>query len=333
MGCSTGGRQGVMEAQRYPADYDGIVAGAPAINWTKLHVEQLWGGLSMLEAKNPLPVCKAQAATQAAITACDGIDGVKDGVIEDPRRCNYDPKELVGTTTGTCGTFTPSDADIVRKIWEGPRRRDGSFLWYGLARGADFAGLSGTGGTPLEPRPNSITLEWWRYFLNQNPQWDWRSLTRAAYEQYWDQSVEEFSAVIGTDNPDLSAFRDRGGRLVMWHGQADQLIYPEGSIDYFTRVQQKMGGADRTASFIRLFLAPGVGHCAGGNGPAPTGQLEAIVKWVEGGKAPDTLTAVRRDQASTIVRARPLCSYPLVARYTGHGSTDEAANFECKAGF
>jgi feruloyl esterase len=327
-GCSTGGRQGLSEAQRYPADYDGILAGAPAINWTRLHIEQLWGGLTMNEAHNPVPVCKFQAATQAAIDACDAIDGVKDGVIDDPKKCTYDPKALVGTSTA-CGTFTQADADVIAAIWGGPRRRDGSFLWYGLPRGADFTGLSGTGGSPLEPRPNPITLEWWRFFLNQNPSWDWKTVTRASYEQYWDQSLEEFSAVLATDNPDLTAFRDRGGRIVMWHGQADQLIYPEGSIDYYTRVETRMGGPQPTRQFVRLFLAPGVGHCGGGAGPAPSGQFESMVHWVEDGRAPDTLDAIRRDQSGQVVRSRPLCPYPMAAGYKGQGSTDVASNFDC----
>jgi len=332
-GCSTGGRQGLMEAQRYPADYDGILSGAPAINWTKLHVEQMWGPLVMLEAHNFVAPCKFAAATAAAVAACDTIDGVKDGVIEDPARCTYDPKALVGVAAGDCGAVTDADAMVVRKIWEGPRRQDGSFLWHGLTRGADFSGLSGTTGTPLTARPSTITLDWWRYFLTQNPQWDWTTLSHASFEQFWDQSVEEFGAVIATDNPDLSAFRDRGGRIVVWHGQSDPLIYPGGTIDYITRVQQQMGGRAKAGEFIRLFMAPGVGHCGGGAGPAPAGQFDAVVKWVEQGRAPDTLTAVRRDQTGAVVRSRPLCQYPLVARYKGRGSTDDAASFECSLKF
>jgi len=327
-GCSTGGRQGLSEAQRYPTDYDGILSGAPAINWTRLHVEQMWGTVVMLAANNPVPQCKFAAAQAAAVAACDGNDGVKDGVIENPRACTFDPKALVGTST-SCGDFTEADANVIRKIWEGPRRQDGSFLWYGLQRGADFTGLSSTGGTPLVPRPNPITLEWWRYFLNQNPQWDYLNLTPPSYEQYWQQSVEEFSAVLATDNPDLAAFRDHGGKLVLWHGWSDQLIYPEGTIDYYQRVQKQMGGADNTANFARLFLAPGVGHCGGGPGPTPEGQFDAVVKWVEQGKAPDTLNAVGRANGAT--RTRPLCPFPLVAKYTGTGSTDDAANFTCAA--
>lgn len=330
-GCSTGGRQGLMEAQRYPGDYNGILSGAPAINWTKLHVEQMWGQVVMLQAGNFLPQCKFAAAQAAAVAACDAADGVQDGVIDNPRSCTFDPEQLVGTSSGNCGAFTEADADVVRKIWQGPRRQDGSFLWYGLPRGADFFGVSGTGGTPLTGRPSGITLDWWRYFLNQNPQWDWTSLTAAAYEQYFDQSVEEFSGVIATDNPDLASFRDRGGKIVLWHGASDPLIYPEGTIDYYQRVQRQMGGAENTAQFVRLFLAPGVGHCGGGTGPPPSGQFEAVVKWVEEGKAPEVLNAVRRDQGGSIVRSRPLCQFPLVAKYKGTGGTDDAANFVCSA--
>jgi hypothetical protein len=278
-----------------------------------------------------VPQCKFAAAQAAAVAACDAADGVTDGVIENPRSCTYDPKQLVGTSAANCGDFTELDAEVIRKIWQGPRRQDGSFLWYGLQRGGDFSGLTSTGGTPLAGRPNPITMEWWRYFLNQNPQWDWTVLTPALYEQYWDQSVEEFSAVLATDNPDLAAFRDRGGKIVLWHGWSDQLIYPEGTIDYYQRVQRQMGGAENTSKFARLFLAPGVGHCAGGPGPQPDGQFDAVVRWVEQGQAPEVLRAVRRDAAGSVVRSRPLCQFPMVARYKGTGSTDDAANFTCAA--
>jgi feruloyl esterase len=327
-GCSTGGRQGLSEAQRYPTDYDGILSGAPAINWTKLHIEQMWGHVVMRQLNNFVPACKFSAAEAAAVAACDAADGVKDGVLEDPRACTYDPKALIGTSAGACGDFTALDAEVIRKIWQGPRRQDGSFLWYGLQRGALFSGLTSTGGSPLTGRPNPITLEWWRYFLNQNPQWDWSVLTPALYEQYWDQSLEEFSAVLSTDNPDLTAFRDRGGKILLWHGWSDQLIYPEGTIDYYQRVQARMGGPGDTSKFARLFLAPGVSHCAGGPGPQPDGQFEAVVRWVEESKAPDTLRAVRRENGA-VIRTRPLCPFPSIAKYKGTGSTDDAANFAC----
>jgi feruloyl esterase len=330
-GCSTGGRQGLSEAQRYPADYDGILSGAPAINFAELHVAQLWGHLVMLEAKTIVPPCKFVAATEAAVAACDAIDGVKDGVIGDPSRCQYDPKALVGASSATCGAITDADADIIRKIWDGPHTTGGKRLWYGLPRGAAFA-LSNTGGNPPAGQPFPITLDWFRYFLTQNPKWDWTTITRGSYEQFFSQSVKQFNDIIGTNNPNLSAFRKRSGKIIMWHGWSDQLIYAGGSIDYFTKVQAAAGGASPTASFLRFFLAPGVAHCGGGAGPAPSGQFEAVVKWVEEGQAPETLTAVRRDNTGAVTRSRPLCPYPLVARYKGSGSTDDAANFECRAG-
>ena len=331
-GCSTGGRQGLMEAQRYPQDYDGIAAAAPAINWSNLMMQSFWGSMLMNAASHPIASCKLNAATTAAVAACDAIDGVKDGVIEDPRRCTYDPKALVGTISD-CGEFTQADADIIRKLWEGPRRPDGGPLWYGPERGADLYPLAGSRGTPLAPQPFAFAVDWLRYYLTQNPQFDWTTVTPQGYYRLWDQSAEQYGLVIGTDNPDLTTFRDRGGKTIIWHGLADQLITPEGTIDYYARVQQRMGGAEKTSEFARLFLAPGVGHCAGGAGPQPTGVLDALLAWVEDGKAPETLPAVKRDQAGATTRTRPLCQYPLVAKYKGAGSTDDAANFVCSRGF
>ena len=258
---------------------------------------------------------------------------MKDGVIEDPNRCTYDPKALVGTSAGDCGTFTETDADIIRKLWKGPTREDGSWLWYGQSRGADLNATSPSRGTPLKPQAFPFSNDWVRYYLTQNPQFDWTTITPAAYQLLWDQSVEQYRIVIGTDNPDLTAFRDRGGKTIIWHGWADQLIPADGTIDYYKRVQNQMGGAKKTSEFARFFLAPGVAHCAGGPGPQPTGVLGALLAWVEDGKAPETLTATRRDQAGAVTRSRPLCQYPLVAKYKGTGSTDDAANFVCSAGF
>jgi hypothetical protein len=329
-GCSTGGRQGQMEAQRYPDDYDGILSGAPAINWTKLHIAQLWGQLVMLEAKNVVAPCKLAAATAAAIAACDTLDGVKDGLISAPRRCEFDPKTVIGTSAGACGTITAADAEVIRKIWEGPRRQDGSFLWYGLQPGANLALLNGSDPNTGNAQPFGITLNWFRYFLKQDPQWDWHGLNRDTYEALWDQSVEEFSGVIGTDSVDLSAFRRHGGKTILWHGEADPLIYPQGTIDYLQRIEAREGGAAAVAPYVRLFMAPGVGHCGGGDGPQPTGQLDALLSWVEQGKAPEQLLAVNRDAAGGIVRSRPLCAYPKTAVFKGAGSSDDAANFVCQ---
>ncbi len=330
-GCSTGGRQGLMEAQRYPDDYNGIVAAAPAVNWPKLMMQSIWSTAVMNAAGDAVPAGKIRAATAAAVEMCDAIDGVKDGVIEDPTRCHFDPKTLVGKSAGDAGTFTDADADVIQKLREGPRRADGTLLWHGQTWGADITALAATRGTPLKPQAFTFTADWIRYWLLQNPQFDANTLTPQVFERLWDQSVEEYGLVIGTDNPDLSRFRDLGGKIVLWHGLADQLITPEGTIDYYKRVLAQMGGADKTAQFLRFFLAPGIGHCGGGAGPMPSGQLDALVSWVEDGQAPVTLPASKPLAAG--VRTRFLCQYPLVAKYKGRGSTDDAANFSCSTGF
>jgi pimeloyl-ACP methyl ester carboxylesterase len=326
VGGSTGGRQGLMEAQRYPQDYDGIVSACPAINWHRFLPADLWPQVVMLAARNFMSKSKLDAATAAAVAACDASDAVTDGVIDDPARCTYDPKALVGSQVGD-STFTEADADVVRKIWEGPRGQDGTFLWHGLARGTGLFALAGTGDSPLTGKPFGISMDWFRFFLIQNPQWDWKTLTPAGFELLWRQSVEQFGAVIGTDNPDLAPFRDRGGKVIIYHGLADELIPAQGTIDYYKRVQQQMGGAEKTAQFARLFLAPGVDHGFRGAGPTPTGPMDAIIRWVEEGKAPDRLVAELRDQNGTVIRTRPLFPYPHVATYKGSGSTDDAANF------
>ena len=332
-GCSSGGRQGLMEAQRFPDDYDGILSIAPAINWGQFIPADFWPQLVMLDTGNFLPACKADVATAAAVKACDTIDGVEDGVLEDPRRCKFDPKTLVGTNIGGCGVFTAADATVIQKIWDGPRRADGTWMWYGLARGAPLTRLAGTDGTPPTGRPFRISLDWLRYFLHQDPTWDWTTLTPKRFEQLFDQSVEQYDAVIGTANPDLSLFRKSNGKLLIWHGWSDDLIFPEGAIHYYDRVVERMGGRKQTEKFMRLYMAPGVGHCGGGPGPPPSGFLDALLRWVEDGTAPDSLPAIRRDTAGVVIRSRPLCPYPLVARYKRRGSTDDAANFECRPTF
>jgi feruloyl esterase len=326
VGGSTGGRQGLMEAQRYPNDYDGIISACPAINWQRFLLAELWPQVVMQASSNFVSKAKLDAVTAAAVAACDSLDGVTDGVIDDPMHCNYDPKALVGTQVGG-STFTEVDADVVRKIWQGPRAQDGSFLWYGPDRGADLSPLAGTGGKPLSGRPFPIPLDWVRYFLVQDPKWDPATLTPAEFELLWRQSVEEYGAVIGTDDPDLTRFRDHGGKIIIMHGLADQLITADGTIDYYKRVLQRMGGEKEVSQFARLFLVPGVDHGFHGAGATPVGQMEALTRWVEEGVAPDKLLAEHKDHDSRVTRTRPLFPYPQVAKYKGTGSTDEATNF------
>lgn len=322
-GCSTGGRQGLMQAQRLPDGYDGILAGAPAINWDRFHAAHIWPHLVRLEevGDEPIDSCKLNAAVEAAVAHCDGLDGVEDGIVDEPRRCDFDPAELVGEIVD-CGEFTEADARAIRLVWDGPRDTDGERLWYGIPVGANMGALAG-GSNPF-----FIGLQHAQLWVNQDPDWDWRTLTYDTYEDFFNLSVEKFNDVIGTDDPDLSAFRDNGGKVLIWHGWADPLIFPQGTIDYYDRVLEEMGGERKVKEFARLFMAPGVSHCGGGPGPNQFDMFGTLIDWVEGDEAPDRIIASRVEDGET-VRTRPLCAYPDVARWTGSGSTDDADNFEC----
>jgi feruloyl esterase len=333
-GCSTGGREALMEAQRYPTDYDGIVAGAPAINWTNWVPAAMWPALVQQQSRNALPTCKQEAFTQAVVKACDAKDGVRDGVIGDPASCHWSAAKLVGVHT-PCGTITATDAAVMNKIWEGPETTRGRPLWYGLARGADPAMMAGT--TTVDgvttPQPFGLPIGWLGTWLKLDPDWDWKTLTYAEFDKLFAQSNRQFASTIATNDPDLSAFQRNGGKLLMWHGLADQLIPAQGTIDYYRNVLQAMGGPARTRSFARLFLAPGAAHCAPYTGPIPDGPVAALAKWVEDGQAPRSIPATLTDQAGDVMVSRTLCAYPLVARYTGHGSTSEARNFLCATSY
>jgi Tannase and feruloyl esterase len=324
-GCSTGGRQGLMLAQRMPDGYDGILSAAPAINWDRFIPAELWPQIVMQrELGGPIAQCKLAVASQAALQACDDLDGVTDGVVDEPRRCNFDPSALVGTAT-PCGTFTEADARVLQMIWDGPRGTDGSFLWYGLAKSAPLNFLAGASPFP-------IATDHVRYWVKQNPAFDWKTLDYAGFEQTFRQSRQLFNDVIGTDDPDLSGFGKAGGKVLMWHGWSDQLIFPEGTIDYYERVIDRFHSTNQVQRFARLFMAPGVFHCAGGTGPQVFDAFGALVRWVENGDAPDRIIASRVEGGVT-VRTRPLCAYPYVARYDRKGDPNSAASFTCKPNY
>ena len=313
VGSSTGGRQGLMEAQRFPDDYDGILSGCPAINWHRFVPASLWPQAVMFETGTLVSKAKLAAVTAAAVAAGDGLDGAVDGVIEDPDTFTWDPAAFVGTQVGA-ETFTAPDAEVVRRIWEGPRGHGGTFIWHGLTRGTDLTATAGTDGDPLVAKPFSIALDYFRYFLVHDPKWEGTRMGKAEFELWWNQSVEQYGAVLGTDNPDLTRFRARGGKVLIYHGTADQLIPHRGSIDYFERVQRAMGGAEATAEFARLFLIPGVNHGFKGPGPTPVGQFEALVHWVEEGKAPGHLEGEVRDASGRLTGTRKIRPYSARAR-------------------
>lgn len=323
-GCSTGGREGLKEAQTFPADYNGIVSGSPAINWTQFIPSELWPELVMLQSNDFLPSCIQTAFTNAVIAAC--ADG--SGVIENPSACHFNPFKLVGEVT-PCGTITKTDAAVMEKIWDGPVV-DGKHLWYGLEPGASTLSLAATttsnGTTSAEPFP--IPVGWLQYWVTQNPGLNWQTITYQQFVQYFEQSISEFG-VIATNNPNLSAFERDGGKILIWHGLADQLIFPQGTIQYYQRVQDTLG-AKNTATFARLFLAPGAQHCAAAAGPAPANPLQDVVNWVEHGQAPATILATGGvDPSTNQDTQRPLCAYPYLSEYVS-GNPDSLSSYACK---
>ncbi len=352
-GCSTGGRQGLRMAEDYPEDYNGILAGAPAIHWDRFQAAMLWYPMVALRDNGGpigggnirILVAKYRLATARAIEACDALDGVRDGVIDDPRRCHYLAAQDSQITRASCTAadskcLTPSEADVIDKSWEGPvacprggtsckvpelasRNLSGNGplrLWYGQQRGADLTALGAIGPFP-------VAVEQARFWVYFDPNWDWHQLNYANFPGFFRATVQRVGPMMASDNPDLDAFRRHGGKLVLWHGWADQLINPQGTIDYYDRVVRRMGGLARTEQFARLFMAPGVQHCGRGDGPQPQRLFESVVDWVEKGVAPRTILASKPIPGGT--RTRPLCPYPAEARWNGTGSSDDAANFSC----
>ena len=328
-GCSTGGRQGMRMAEQFPADYDGILAGAPAFHWDRFIAAEIWPEVAQQNtAGYILSGAKQTLATNAAIAACDAQDGVVDGVLTDPRQCTYNPVNDATITKASCTSadntcLTPAEATAIQQIWSGPVNASGKQLWYGPERGAALNGLGGT-------NPFAISVahaQYWTYF---DPTWDWHTLTFANYESYFKLAMIQMNPMMATENPDLSAFRNRGGKLVMYHGFADQLIPSRGSIFYYDATTNYLGGGySQTQQFFRLFMVPGMAHCSGGVGPQPQNLLGSVVNWVEGGVAPDTVTASKT--SGGVVTTRPLCPYPAFAKYLGSGDPNSASNFVCSA--
>ncbi|MFF4397420.1 tannase/feruloyl esterase family alpha/beta hydrolase [Streptomyces sp. NPDC001480] len=333
-GCSTGGRQGYMEAQRHPDDFDGILADAPAINWDEFEVATLWPQVVMNNEKTYPSSCEFKAFTDAAVKACDPLDGVEDGLVEDPARCDFDARRLIGTKVVCDGkelTITAADATVVRKIWDGPRTPSGRKLWPGVPVGADLSALAGTtapdGNGNVKGAPFGVPAAWVATWLEKQPDFDVSTITYGGFAKLFKQSEAEYDKVIGTDAPDLSAFRKSGGKLLTWHGQADQYIPTQGTVAYREQVEREMGGAE-VDDFYRLFLAPGTDHCGLNGTDGSADGLAALTAWVEHGKAPGTLPATLVN-ASGQNAARDLCGYPRVSRYKGHGDPAAAASFRC----
>jgi Tannase and feruloyl esterase len=351
-GCSTGGRQGMMEAQRYPTDFNGILAGAPALNWDQFMVAQMWPQLVMSWTKDELPTCKETLVNTALAQHCTDQNGMVDGVF-DPRNCNVLAvlHSLIGTQT-PCGTFTRTDAQVIQAIWQGPRLSGsqnnllaGLPVWFGLEPGANLSGaylpaLGPGGGLGLATTfqtasgqwsgaPFIPSDDWFQNWIKHDTSWTY---TDETYQQYWQDFVKsgQYDPEIAADNPNLSAFKQAGGKLIMWQGLADQLIFTGDSINFYNEMLAANGGVASTESFARYFLAPGVAHC-GTPGPgsiAPTNPMQQVIDWVQQGKAPSVLNASGSVNGAAVTR--PLCPYPDPdAVYTG-GDPANASSYTCR---
>ncbi|HXE63023.1 MAG TPA: tannase/feruloyl esterase family alpha/beta hydrolase [Bryobacteraceae bacterium] len=320
-GCSTGGQQALSEAQRFPADYDGIVAGDPGNDRIHLNIGFLWSWLATHEnGAEILPAAKLPMITRAVIARCDAMDGVKDGLIDDPRRCHFDPATLLCKSVDGPECLTARQAAAVRKVYDGainPRTHERIFP--GWVPGTE-AGWRGYFVGHAEP----ARVDFWRLWLFGDLKWAPATFDFDRDVQWADEELAETSAL----NADLRPFRANQGKLILYQGWADPVVPPEDTIQYFDAVQRAVGG--RSSDFARLFMVPGMGHCQGGPGPSVFDPLAALDAWVTKDAAPDRIVAAHR-VAGKIDRTRPLCPYPQVARRQGNGDIDDAASFACVA--
>jgi feruloyl esterase len=338
VGCSKGGQQGMMEAQRYPEDFDGLVVGDPAHNWTSFYASaHLWYALATLNDEDSyIPPDKVAILGDAVTAACDAVDGVEDGVLDDPRQCDFDPGVLTCENGQTDGCLSAKQVRAVRDIWRGPVDGDGEVIYPGLVPGGE-AGPGGwsswvTGREAYAGTHFMAAEDFMRNMVFDDPEWDFRTWD---YDRDLPIALAKTGDALDANDPDLSPLRDRGGKLLVYHGWSDADISPIGTIDYFEQVVDLVGEGDdeaarraSTQDFFRLFMVPGMGHCRGGPGPDTFDALTALEEWVEQGSAPQRIIASKVEDGE-VVRTRPLCPYPQVARWDGTGDTDEASSFAC----
>ncbi len=318
-GCSTGGRQGLMSAQRYPADFDGIIAGAPANYMSHLQPWSLWVPMAVHQTEaSYIPPAKYPIIHKAVLDACDALDGVRDGVIEDPTRCHFDPKTIECRGPDATSCLTAPQVEAARKIYSPMTNpRTGLQLFPALEPGSEM-GWTGLAG----PQPMAIPVDTFKYMVHNDPNWDWKTID---FDKDVAATEKLFAPIIDAVNPNLTPFFSHGGKLLLYHGWNDQLIAPRNSIQYFDSVRYTLGTA-KTLDGMRLYMVPGMAHCNGGDGTGTFDVVANLERWVEQGQAPDTIVASRTNPT----RTRPLCQWPKVAVYSGTGSTDDAANFTCK---
>jgi len=324
-GCSGGGRMAFQEAQRYPADFDAILAGAPAYD----RGNEAFGFMAKWKAthetpESVIPTSKFPAIHRAALEACDGLDGLKDGLIEDVLGCHFDPNVLeckAGTSNDAC--LTAPQVEAARKLYAGAKNpKTGELIFPGLEPGSELQWTAVTGGEfPLD-----VGYDVFRYILLQDPNWDPRTFDLA---RDYDRIHKLDNTTLSPNNPDLKAFAARGGKLLIYQGWADPNVSPRSPLMYYDRLVKVMG-RKQADDAVKLFYAPGMGHCGGGEGPNVFDALTPLEQWREQGKAPASILATH-STGGKVDRTRPLCPYPQIARYKGTGSIDQADNFVCSA--
>jgi feruloyl esterase len=341
-GCSTGGHQAYAEMQRYPEDFDGVIAGAPGNNRTRLNVEFLHRFLSNRVPNSNsqliLTAAKANLITQRATAACDAIDGVSDGVVEDPRACsvarfNVESLQCTGADAADC--LTAPQVAAAKAIYAGPKNpRTGAQLYPGLLVGTESGWPAYWGST--EP----VRADYWRLWAFENPQWNWWTFD---YDRDVTFAEAKLGPLVDHNSADLAAFKARGAKAIVFQGWQDPVVNAADTIAYYERVRTAQGSQAATDDFLRLFMVPGMGHCSGGTGATVFGNngtapptvnadhdiLSALDRWVTSGAAPERIIA-SRVAAGTANRTRPICAFPKKATYRGSGSTDDAANFSCQ---
>ena len=323
-GCSTGGRQALQEAQKYPEDYDGIIAGAPANNTTRMTMMQLNVAQAIhKDEASYIPASKFKVIHDAVIAACDASDGVKDGVLENPTHCKFDPQVLgcKGVDSESC--LTAPQLAALRRIYApviNPRTKE--YIFPGPEPGSELGWAMMIG-----PEPFSYADEFWKYMVMKDPAWDYKTLN---FETDLARALKEDHGVVDATDANLAPFFAHGGKLIQYHGWNDPGIAPENSVNYYNKVADTRGGAAKIKDEYRLFMVPGMAHCRGGEGTDTFDMLAALERWREQGIAPAQIAAARFSKSGAAERTRPLCPYPQEAVYKGTGSTDEAANFTCK---
>ena len=335
--CSNGGREALMEVQRYPADYNGVLAGAPSNFRTHLQLEMVWLSEAVsAEPASHFSASKLPAIEAAALAACDARDGLQDGVIDEPQKCKFDPSVLLCKGPETDACLTQPQVTALEKIYSGPHTSRGVQIFPGYEPGGETGGANAWAGwiTGTDTRQGSSVVRaggFFASFLDPDPRWN---VGHFNFDRDVKALDDSRAALANATNPDLSAFRDRGGKLILYHGWSDAAVPPLSTVNYYGQVMEKMGR--KTADFSRLYMVPGMQHCGGGPGPNSFREpiTTALEHWVENGAAPDAVIAtkykVEGNPASGAARTRPLCPYPQVASYKGSGSIDDAADFTCR---